>query len=432
MVTAFIYAFGIDISRQFKEIEEYANSQKIKLLNKYFDSKDLQGRQKFNKMIRDALAFPPNYIITIKSEYISKDIETLKLFEDNMLEFGIKMIYLKDNLDFENNKKEKIGDNLENRVETKVPAILLKEKELSMEKEEVKVSLENENNYRTTHHSPYGYRAKKIGQRKYIWEKEEIESDLVRKILISLYTDKGFSYQEIRDWLNENEIETRRKQAWSTSSVVNLFKKDRLQIYSGIENDIAIINTDEYDKVMERKAYNASISTFGKTKHSSYVLTGPNIRLEPIFVCKSCASNVIGYKNSSKTWSNYVCSNYRNKGHEDCSNNWYLKQDKVEDTLWQVINRAYLDKEKLKQYKLEIVKLYKTNTISFTRGMKIILKNLLEKKIEVKDIVEAARDAESVEQREIVRLFVEKVEMDNKDQVVYMKLYGARKVKVQF
>lgn len=442
MLTAFVYAYGKGISDQFKEIENYSRKKGIKLVNKYFDSKDLSGKHKFNKMIRDALDFPPNYIITLRSEYISNDKETLDIFKNTMKELGIEILYLNEiNLDADL-KNENLNEFRYENIKFKIPTISLKEKEVVMNNIEVRSEQKINNQhlkkdnlkiiYKTTHHVPYGYKVKKIGQRQYLWEQEEEEVKTLRKILVNLYAENGYSYQDIRDWLNEKGIVTKRNQPWSTSSVVNLLKKDRLDIYSGIGNDLPVISSVEYDKIIKRKSYNSAISIFGRTKHSSYILTGPNIGLESMFVCKSCGSNIIGYKNSSKTWSHYICSNYRNNGTNKCSNDWYLAKDKIEDALWQVINRAYLDKENFKRYKEEILKNYKENSISFTKGMKVILKNLIDQKIEIKDIVGATRDADEEEQREIVRLFVEKIEMDNSNKTIYMKLYGSRQVKIQF
>jgi hypothetical protein len=94
MQTGFVYAFGDSISKQIGQIEEYARAHDIKLVNRYFDGKDLSSKRKFNKMVRDALNFPPNFIITLKSRNISEDIKTLEAFEQNMKSYGIELIYL--------------------------------------------------------------------------------------------------------------------------------------------------------------------------------------------------------------------------------------------------------------------------------------------------------------------------------------------------
>ncbi|MCT4661781.1 MAG: recombinase family protein [Tissierellales bacterium] len=412
MQTGFVYAFGDSISKQIGQIEEYARAHDIKLVNRYFDGKDLSSKRKFNKMVRDALNFPPNFIITLKSRNISEDIKTLEAFEQNMKSYGIELIYLNE------------------PVKDKIPSIVLEVGDKKMSETSTKIE-ENEMIF-PTHHAPYGYIAEKLDTRKYKWKVVEEEKKIIRKILIGLYTDKGYSYQDIKDWLNEKNIETRRGKAWTTSSVVNILKKERLETYFNFENRLSIISKKEYDKILQRKAYNSAISIFGRTKNSSYVLTGINVRLEPIFRCKHCGGNVIGYKNSSKTWSNYVCGNYRTKGLDGCENDWYLKQDRIEDALWQVINRAYMSDERKLDYRREIIEAYELNSLAFTKGMRVLLKNLLERKIRFKDVIEAARDSEVAEQREIVRLFVDYAEMNSKTEMVHVKLFGVKEIKIQF
>lgn len=404
MQKGFVYAFGSDVSRQFKQIENYAKAHDIKVVNRYFDAKDLSSKRKFNKMIRDAISFPPDYIITLKSDNITADRETLETFEQNMKSYGIKLIYINQD----------------------IPSIVLEVGDKKMKQ------IKEGDHFFKTHHSPYGYRAEKIAPRQYKWEIVEEEKKILRTMLVKLYAEKGYSYQDIRDWLNEKNIKTSRGKEWTSSSVVNILKKDRLETYMGEFPELSIISKKEYEKIIQRKDYNAAVSIFGRTKNSSYILTGINVKLEPIFRCKSCGSNVIGYKNSSKTWSNYVCGSYRAHGEDECINDWYLKQDRIEDAVWQVINRTYMNNERKLDYRKEIISAYNKNSLAFTKGMRVILKNLLEKKIQFKEVIEVAREADASEQREIVRLFIDYALMDFEKQSVYMKLFGAKEIKIQF
>lgn len=410
MSTAYAYASGQNIGKQFEIIQAYSKENHIKLLNQYFDSGNDDTQNKFNKMIKDLFQFPPKYIIVCDEAKISKDQEMLNQFKNHLSQYDVKLIAI-EGLEERPKSNPVLGQYFE--IEPKI-----------LDKVEFKKH--------ETHHHLFGYRSLKLDEGKYVWELEENNAALLRKIALDLYCELNYSYSEIQEWLNDNHYKTIRGKDWTVSSVVNLFTEDKLEIYVGKAGDKPIFTREEYEMILSTKKYNSNTAVYGRTKKSTYLLTGLNLVAQPMFRCKHCGHNVIGYKNSSGKWSKYVCSKFRSEGITTCKNDWYIEQKRLEEAIWAIIRQYYTDPKNLERYKMEMAIVVKENKDLISKNSKLLIQNIGKSLVKIEDLLELVREAEWDEKREIVRVFLKTLEMDAEKGVVYLNFYGCGKVKIQF
>lgn len=410
MNTAYAYASGQNIGKQFEIIQAYSKKNQIKLLNQYFDSENDKTQNKFNKMIKDLFQFPPRYIIVCDENKISKDIEMVRQFKQHLSKYEVKLITI-----------EEASRCIKNKEIEKVAV----EKNLqNLEKVEFKMH--------KTHHHLFGYKAIKLKSGEYIWEIEEQSTVLLRKIALELYCELNYSYNDIKLWLDENGYKTARGKEWTISSVVNILNEDKLDVYAGKQGDISIFSKEEYRQIIHTKKSNAQNSVYGRTKSSTYLLTGLNLMSKPIFKCKYCSSNIVGYKNSSGKWSKYICGKYRNEGSSKCRNDWYIEQEKLETIVWDIIKTYYVNPEYLAKYKLEMNSLIKENGSNISKNSKLLIQNIIKGHVNIGQIVEVVEEAEWDEKRELVRIFLKTLVMDDERGEVYLDFYGCGEIVIKF
>lgn len=413
MKTAFAYARidknnGQDksIREQFKNIEKYASNHAYKILNRYYDTDNGHYDKKsigFGKMIKDALAFAPNVILfedgsvleineagikqalinlqekgvrlcTIssaeKNEVAVSERQLEKSFESSLQESENKLRVTESNIEAEQNLSVK--PSIFENMETQTSEIL--EKELAFRDQKSGYMFKKPGKV------PFGYRSEIIQivdsknnkvYSKYVWVLDEEQAELLRVMVVELYTKRRMSYNEIKKLLNDKGIKSPQKKIWGTSSVASLLSEERLRMYSGqgvlkderflgekrIEHaHPALISKDELQQVLARKEENRKTAQVGRSKKGQFLYTGLNFENEAIFKCEACGSRVIGYQNSSDKWFKYVCSAYRSQGMNGCSNSWRLDREWLENSILNGICKKFLTEDAKNQFFMDIPK----------------------------------------------------------------------------
>jgi hypothetical protein len=216
------------------------------------------------------------------------------------------------------------------------------------------------------------------------WVLDDVNSLIIREVIVDWYTNEKKSYNQIRDELNVRGLSCPTGGYWTTLTVVDILKEDRLEQYAGIAhwNKIerntgrkykpkhewvtvpnahpAIITEEELEAALERKKLNRSGAPAGATKDSKHLLTGLNFEGSPLFRCGVCGGNVVGYGNSTRNWRKYICGVNRMKGEIACSSDWKVDAAWLEQKLVEEIQTRYTTPEKVD----ELIKDVTTNAKS--------------------------------------------------------------------
>lgn len=395
MATAFAYARvsskdqekqGSSIPEQLLRIEEFAQGKGIKVLHVYQDTNSAfhdENREAFNRMVSDAVTEKPKFIIVDDSSRFARARDVSIVTKKLLRKHGVEVLFAN-----------------EENVDTATTAGLWLDgiREIKNEAHSMEISYNTIRGmsgniksrdqetgwcYKNGGKAPYGYKAKRLDKGmnskgkpiiKTIWELHPDKAEIVRLIIVDLYINRDMSYDRIRDYLNENNITGPSGKPWGTSTLVEMLRENRLQQYAGtafwnkenkktfgsrfnprnkwveVENaHPAIITQEELDKALFKKSKARKIAPTGRANTSSYLLTGTNLEGMPMFICKSCGGNVIGYRSSSKHWSKYVCGISRYKGMAGCSHDYKVDQTWLEQRILAEIETRYTVPERIEQ-----------------------------------------------------------------------------------
>lgn len=395
MSTAFAYARvstkdqavkDNSIPEQFRRIERFAEDQGIQILRTYRDSDSAyqeNNRQQFKAMIAEAIQQRPTFIIMDDSSRYARNRKEAIETKDILRKHGINVRFVNEPFVDPNSVA---GLWLEGIQEIKNEAT---SREISFHvmkgmTHNIKArDPETRWCYKNGGKAPFGYKTVYLtrGQDhkgkpilKAIWELDPETAPIMKEVIVDLYTKQQMSYNKIRDELNLRGITTTRGNHWSTGSVVELLREDRLEQYAGtaiwnrthrhvigqkyksrdqwikVENaHPAIITMDELEGALERKKLNRVHAPSGATHESSYLITGKNFEGNPMFTCGNCGSGVIGYGNSSRNWKKYICGANRTKGKLACNNDWKIDRNWLEQTILCEIEQRYTAPEKIEE-----------------------------------------------------------------------------------
>ena len=372
------------IPEQENRINKFAKEKNIQITRKFEDSNSAfhdNNRSDFDRMIELALIEKPNYIILDDSSRFARTRQVAIDAKATLRSYGINILYASEpNIDVNTVS----GFWLEGIQEIKNEAT---SREIAFH---VKKGMSGNLNqrdietgwcYKNGGKAPFGYkrtilyrgmnsRGKPIY--KTIWELDENTSNIVRKIIVDMYTKKEMSYTQIRDYLNTNGIKNSNGSLWSTSTICSMLRKDRLEEYSGIAywnkenknvkgvkyNDKSlwvicenahpsIITKEECQQAIDRKEkVNQNVYKF--KPESDYLLSGTNIENFFLFTCSNCGGHVVGCSNGHGHYKKYTCANNRHKGNSGCSNNWKVEKDWIEDKIYQLIKENYIAPKNIK------------------------------------------------------------------------------------
>lgn len=94
-------------------------------------------------------------------------------------------------------------------------------------------------------------------------------------------------------------------------------------------------------KALQLKQIKKKNSASSRTKDSPYYFSGKNNDDETLFTCSLCGGSVIGYRNSSKHWEKYICTQNRYKGDAYCTSNLKIDVKWLENKILQEIENLY-------------------------------------------------------------------------------------------
>ncbi len=231
---------------------------------------------------------------------------------------------------------------------------------------------------------------------KSIWELHPENSKRARMIIIDLYLNQEMSYKNIRDYLNKNSVPCPTGKPWTSPTIVEMLRDNRLEQYAGmaywnkenrhtigrfnpkeewikVENaHPAIISPQELENLLYRKTRAQNNASTGRTTKSPYLFTGNNLEDQPMFVCAACGGSIIGYRSSSTNWKKYICGPSRYKGEAACPYKFLVNQEWLENTIVNLINGRYSTSEHLNEITRQVYK--DLNAVS--KGYHDVLNNL--------------------------------------------------------
>ena len=503
------------IPEQDNRIEKFAKQNNIKIIGDFWDSESAfhdSKRENFNRMIQLAIKEKPDYIILDDSSRFARTREVAIESKKILRSYGIEILYASEPYVDPNTVSgfwyESIQE-IKNESTSKEIAFHTKKGMIG------NIQQRDEETgwcYKNGGKPPFGYKRKQLYRGidkkgkpiyKTIWEIDEKDAEIVRKIILDLYIKKDMSYDKIRDYLNEHGIKNSKGNLWSTSTIASMLRLERLESYNGtafwnMENKQVkgvkynerdkwvicenahpkIISDSELEMVLEKRN-RIKAKPYTYQKESNYLLSGMNMENEFLFVCKECNGHIVGSCVGNGHKRKYACSTNRNKGKMACKNNWKINQEWLENKIITIIKNKYTTtkgindfvkriQEETKSiksnYEIEIKDLKnRINDVeneiqnlltSIKKGidMEIAieeinkskkqqeeLKNQLnfleinknkEIKIKEKDILEFLNDIKKVfenatfqEKRELIKTFVRKIILDEKNQQIILELY---------
>lgn len=207
-----------------------------------------------------------------------------------------------------------------------------------------------------------------------IWEIDEEWAKIRRQILMR--RKEGWSYDQIRDELNQSGIRTVRGSLWSTSTIHTACREDMVWTAAGygiwnkhyrrgktkgqnfkpvddweIEPNAhpAIISEGDARAIIEvgRERRRTWRETRGNHTRGVYLLSGPNFEGEPLFVCVKCGGKMIGTK-GGRARRKYICSTYSHKGRSGCIP-FRVDKENLEERVLDYIQRVLLTEEYVRE-----------------------------------------------------------------------------------
>lgn len=228
--------------------------------------------------------------------------------------------------------------------------------------------------YKNGGRAPYGYKNKRIlvgkdsrGKEKYklLWEVDEEQAKILRKIIVDWRIGEGLSYDSIRDRLNELNIPGPKGDPWGTSTLVEMLRENRLIQYTGVyfwnkedhhtpgkrfkdrEDWIEVPNAHPPIITLEEAKAALAVTksrqprtAAARSFNSSWYLTGLNLEQKPFFTCKLCGKNIIGIRISNGAMGKYGCGTHHYKGNA-CTNNLKITRNVLERQLISMIGELF-------------------------------------------------------------------------------------------
>lgn len=397
MPTAFAYArvstkdqetFGNSIPEQFARIERYASERGITILRRFQDADSAyhdENRAQFNEMISLALTEKPDYLIFDDSSRFARTRKVAILTRELLKEHGIHILFANEpNLDPNSVAALWITGIQEIKNEAtsmEIAANVIRGMTGNIKARDPETGWCYKNGGR----APYGYRITHLHRGtdtkgkpviKTIWHIDPTEAAIVRRIIVDWYVGENLSYNAIRDRLNQQGIPGPEGKPWGTSTIVEMLRENRLHQYAGtafwnkersrkqktggrfrprdkwveVPNaHPAIITPEELQAALERKAAGRALAPLAPAQRTTYLFTGPNLQNQPLFICATCQSAMVGSKQSSSHRRRYRCGRHQNKGPAGCPNASSADADQLEAQVIQEINKRFTSPHQIEE-----------------------------------------------------------------------------------
>ena len=291
------------IEQQVAECKAFAAVSGIKIVGIYADSAKTgrtDRRPQFQKLQRDARKGGFNTVIAYKSNRIARNMLNAMIFENNMEDCGITVLYA----------KEEFGNNAAGRFALRTMMNVNQFYSENMAEDIKRSQKDNAEKCRANGPAPYGYKTGTDGK----FAIDEKPAAIVREIYERVAA--GETFAAIAKDLNHRGIQTQRGNSWGKSSFSAILHNER---YTGvylfddtrIENGMPIIIEKELFDMAQRAMQSKEHSPKRKRADNGiYLLTGK-------LFCGKCHSGMTGMcgtGKSGKVHHYYICNEKRNGG----------------------------------------------------------------------------------------------------------------------
>lgn len=362
----------LSIPAQLKAIRNYAEKNNMEIVEEYIDEgisafSDDAKRLSFNAMIQNAIDEPEiKYILVHDSTRFFRNKYKSAAIKGELLKHGVSVIPISSPYD---------PTTIDGLWRESIDEAMAMASSMATSFHTKKCMAENATKrdpgtgycYKNGGVPPYGYMMKQVlvgkdrrGKDKFklLWDINPETATILRKIILDMRIRQGLSYDKIRDNLNNQNIPGPNGKLWGTSTLVEIFRENRLRQYSGIYywnkenhktpgkrfNDKsewievenahpAIITVDEVEAALAVTKSRQPRTAAARSYDSRWLLTGLNLEGSPFFICKECGGNIIGTKRDSRHRGKYVCGTHYYKGNKGCTNNLRINDYTLEAKL---------------------------------------------------------------------------------------------------
>ncbi|MBQ8207359.1 MAG: recombinase family protein [Clostridia bacterium] len=360
------------IEQQVAECRAYAAANGLKIIDTYADSAKsgrTDRRAQFQKLQRDAKKGKFQTIIAYKSNRIARNMLNAMIFESEMEQIGIKVLYA----------KEEFGNTAAGRFALRTMMNVNQFFSENMGEDIKRNQADNAQNCRANGPASFGYKVGADGK----FVINEDEAPIVKEIFEK--TAEGDTFTKIKDSLNSMGIRTRRGGMWTKSSFYNILHNERyigyyifdeVKIEGGMPQ---IVSKELFYKVQERLKKKKNPQ--GRVRNDSeYLLTGK------LFCCK-CGDHMIGMSGTSRSGTlhhYYVCNDKRSSGNCDKKN---VRRDAIEKEIARGI-KDYILQPNVISWMADTVMAYQKSRED-EPDYKILKESLSDVKKSIKNIVSA-------------------------------------------
>lgn len=398
------------IEQQVAECKAYASANGLNIIDTYADSAKsgrTDRRAQFQKLQRDAKKGKFQAIIAYKSNRIARNMLNAMIFENDMEQIGIKVLYA----------KEEFGNNAAGRFALRTMMNVNQFFSENMGEDIKRNQADNAQSCRANGPASFGYKTGADGK----FVLNENEAPIVKEIFEK--TASGATFAEIKDSLNSRGIRTRRGGQWTKSSFYNILHNERyigFYIFDDvkIEGGMPEIVSKELFYTVQEKLKGKKNPQGRVRKDSEYLLTGK-------LYCGKCGNHMIGMSGTSRNGDlhyYYVCNEKRTAGNCDKNN---VRRDVIEKEIAQGI-KEYILQPKVINWMADTV-------ISFQKSRedepeyKLMKKSLSDVKKSIKNIVSAIEQGVFTASTK-VRL--EELEVEEKDLTAKLALINNESIRV--
>lgn len=348
---------GFSVEYQMAEIEEFAARNGVELYHNHIDQAQtatkVAGREEFFRLIEAVKDGAVDVIIVYKLNRIFRNSYESQKYRKLFRKQGVKLMSVTEMID-EETSSGRLTTNILSDIDQYQSETI---------SDHVKSSMREmaRQGYFTGGTVPFGYTLEIIKhgskiRKKYVEDAEEAQ--IVRNIF-EFYGD-GHSLRHIQEYMQENEIKTRRGKDFGITTIARMLAND---FYIGtlrykttgyddvvMENAVpAIVPLDMWHAVQERKKANKLVQP--RKSKSLYSLTGK-------IKCALCGEHFFGMRSGS--WQRgkyfeyqyYVCS--KRKNYRTCSCR-KVRKDQIESLLLSQIKRLVLNDHDMERIAREIL-----------------------------------------------------------------------------
>lgn len=329
------------IEQQVQECREFAESQKIQIIEVYADaavSGRTDKRNAFQRMMKDAEKKKFDCVIAYKTNRIARNMLNALQYEEKLSKLGIETFYA----------REEYGNTPAGRLALRM---MMSVNQFYSENlaEDIKRGLkDNAQKGKVNGSLALGYKKGEDGRYAVDAEKAALVREIFRR------TKDGEKFADIASDLNARGIKTKSGGAWNKGSFHRMLTND---VYIGtyrhsgvvLENAVpAIITREEFDEMQD--LLHTKRNPIGRHRdHMDYLLTGK-------LFCGHCESPMVGTSARSHTGDKHYYYSCKGRLARSCKKE-NVKKDYIEEEVCRITKEEFLTDEVIQWVAKAFVKL---------------------------------------------------------------------------